>query len=270
MSEIEVKDTVKPNVPTVTTVPMAPTPPPSAPTAGLTEETAQDKVEKAQNPVQYYVKVSFMITYILLLTTATIIFIEAMRTKDPTIRHILNLETCISIIAGYFYSLFLSQIDNYSSKNMPIDWKEISKTRYIDWSITTPFMLLALCAALAKNIGTTVNIKVISLVVMLNYVMLGLGYLGEVDVMNRWSSVVSGFIAFIGMFYVIFINFIKPKFSYANNVIYYLYLGIWAMYGVVFMFDEEYKNILTNILDSIAKCGIGIGLWLYYSKIITV
>jgi len=40
------------------------------------------------------------------------------------------------------------------------------------------------------------------------------------------------------------------------------------MYGVVYMFDETYKNILTNILDLTAKSLLGIGLWIYYTKMI--
>ena len=36
---------------------------------------------------------SFYITYVFLMTTATITFIEAMRTNDLKIRNILNLET---------------------------------------------------------------------------------------------------------------------------------------------------------------------------------
>ena len=39
---------------------------------------------------------TFYITYCFLLTTATITFIEAMRTKDIRIRNVLNLETVIS------------------------------------------------------------------------------------------------------------------------------------------------------------------------------
>jgi hypothetical protein len=34
------------------------------------------------------------------------------------------------------------------------------------------------------------------------------------------------------------------------------------------MFNEEAKNIAMNILDLIAKCFIGLGLWAYYTKII--
>jgi hypothetical protein len=94
-------------------VPLIPTPPSSKPTAELVDGTAKDKIDKKINPVQYNVKASFMITYILLLTTATVTFIEAICTKFPEVRHILNLETVISIVAGYFYSIFLGQIDTY-------------------------------------------------------------------------------------------------------------------------------------------------------------
>jgi hypothetical protein len=87
--------------------------------------------KKKTNPVQYYVKFSFVITYILLLTTGAITFIEAMRTNLPHVRHILNLETCISIVAGYFYSIFVSQIETFSNKGIEIDWADITKTRYI-------------------------------------------------------------------------------------------------------------------------------------------
>ena len=57
------------------------------------------------------VKNSFYLTYVFLLTTATITFIEAMRTKNNKVRHILNLETCISVVAAYFYGKFVEQID---------------------------------------------------------------------------------------------------------------------------------------------------------------
>jgi hypothetical protein len=89
----------------------------------------KEKVEKAKNPVQYYVKFSFMITYILLMTTGTITFIEAIRTKYIHVRHVLNLETCISVVAGYFYSVFVAKIDEYGKNNKQIDWAEITKTR---------------------------------------------------------------------------------------------------------------------------------------------
>jgi hypothetical protein len=121
-------------------------------------EDDSSKKEKRANPVQYYVKFSFSITYIFLLTTATITFIEAMRTNNANVRHVLNLETAISIIAGYFYSVFLDKISVYEKEDRKIDWADMSSTRYIDWSMTTPLMLLVLCLVLSDNIGKTVSL----------------------------------------------------------------------------------------------------------------
>lgn len=229
-----------------------------------------DPKKKKENPVRYYVKFSFVITYILLLTTATITFIEAMRTPIPFVRHVLNLETCISVVAGYFYSVFVSQIENFSNKGIEIDWADISKTRYIDWSITTPMMLLALCLVLAQNAKKYVSLKVIGAIVLLNYTMLYIGYAGENKMMEKSLAQILGFIPFIAMFSIIFLQFVKSSGSTANYVLYTIYLVVWSLYGFVFMLGEEYKNITMNILDFTAKCFIGIALWTYYTKIIKV
>jgi bacteriorhodopsin len=211
-----------------------------------------------------------MITYILLLTTATITFIEAMRSNIPTVRHILNLETCISIVAGYFYSLFLIQIEGYGKDDKPVDWTDITKTRYIDWAITTPMMLFTLCIVLGNNINKKVQLSTLGMVVGLNYIMLILGYLGEIKVLNAVMANELGFIQFAGMFYLIFIKFVKPKYVYSNYCLYFFYLLVWGLYGVVYLLPETYKNITMNILDCTAKCFIGLGLWAYYTNTITL
>lgn len=251
-----------------TSVPLIPTPPSSKPTSEFGIETAQDKVDKKINPVQYHVKASFMITYILLLTTATITFIEAMCTKIPEVRHVLNLETVISIIAGYFYSLFLGQIEGFSKDGIPVIWNELSKTRYVDWAITTPIMLLALCVVLSSNIKRPVGVINIFIIVVLNYIMLLVGYLGEVNILSRIMAMIGGFIPFFAMFYLIFIRYVKPVKNAVNNFLFGFYIVIWGLYGIVYLFNEEYKNIFMNILDCIAKCFIGLGLWVYYTKIL--
>jgi bacteriorhodopsin len=232
------------------------------------QDTPKEKVEKIQNPVNYYVKFSFTITYILLLTTATITFIEAMRTNIATVRHVLNLETCISIVAGYFYSVFVTKIEEFGKADKPIDWADITKTRYIDWAITTPLMLLVLCLVLGQNINRSLKFITYIMIVILNYVMLYLGYAGETNMVSRFTGMVTGFGAFFAMFYIIYINFVKPKTLFANNILFGMYLTIWSLYGIVYMFNEEYKNIFMNILDCTAKCLIGLGLWGYYTKIL--
>jgi bacteriorhodopsin len=228
----------------------------------------EDPQQKKDNPVRYYVKFSFVITYIMLLTTATITFVEAIRTHYPFVRHVLNLETCISVVAGYFYSVFVSQIEKFSDKGIAIDWGDISKTRYIDWSITTPMMLLALCLVLGQNAKRDVKFSVIGLIVLLNYAMLYIGYLGEEKTLSRLLAMVLGFMPFIAMFSIIYVNFVKPAASGANNILFGIYLIVWSMYGFVYLLNEEYKNITMNLLDLTAKCLIGLALWAYYTKII--
>lgn len=238
--------------------------------ANVIIDDEKKKIEKRINPVQYYVKFSFSITYILLLTTATITFIEAMRTKTPYVRHILNLETCISVIAGYFYSVFLEKINTHDKNDTPIDWRDMTTTRYIDWSITTPLMLIALCLVLGRNINVDIKLAIIFPIIILNYIMLFAGYLGETNILDKIVAIIFGVVAFIGMFYMIFVNFVKPKYLFSNTILYYCYFIVWAIYGVVYMFNEEYKNIFMNILDLTAKSLIGLGLWAYYTKIIVV
>ena len=209
---------------------------------------------------------SFYITYVLLLTTATITIIEAIRTQNPTIRHVLNLETCISIIAGYFYSMFVAKLD---IQNKQINWLEITQTRYIDWCITTPMMLLTLCIVLGNNIQKTVPFGIFLIIVLFNYLMLYIGYLGEQEKINRIFASIFGFIPFIGMFYLIFSRFVLPKYRLDNYILFTIYVSIWSLYGIVYLLPEESKNIAMNILDAIAKCFMGLGLWAYYTKIFT-
>ena len=203
---------------------------------------------------------TFHLTYVVLLTTGTITFIEALRTADPMVRHILNLETCISIIAAYFYSVFLEKIKG------PYTWPEITKIRYLDWSITTPIMLLALCLAMTYNVGKHLHLSLILTVVCLNYLMLGVGYLGETQRLPRIEAAVIGFIPFFFMFWLIYGLIDK---SVANKILFWLYFVVWSMYGLVYLLDDETKQILTNILDLIAKCFIGLGLWAYYTHIVS-
>jgi bacteriorhodopsin len=233
----------------------------------LSNEQTNEK-DKKKVVVNQNVKFSFMLTYILLLTTATITFIEAIRTTDPIVRHIFNLETTISIIAGYFYSIFVAKIDEAEKQNKPLDWLELTKTRYSDWAITTPMMLLALVVVLGYNSKITVKFMTMITIIILNYFMLYVGYLGETNVLKRFYAMIIGFVAFFAMFFIIFMNFVLPKNNFVNNVLFGFYLIIWSLYGIVYMFGEETKNIMMNVLDCTAKCLIGLFLWVYYTGIV--
>lgn len=129
-------------------------------------------------------------------------------------------------------------------------------------------MLLTLCIVLAMNTKTRIDITTMISIITLNYFMLYVGYLGESKKMERFTAMIVGFIAFFAMFGIIFIKFVNPKYVIDNYILYGMYLLVWTIYGIAYMFNEEYKNITMNILDCIAKCLIGLGLWVYYTKII--
>lgn len=234
-------------------------------TADNDPKPANKQVNKQSN---YLVKASFMITYILLLTTGLITFIEAMRTQNPLVRHIFNLETCISLVAGYFYSVFVGQLDQYEREHVPINWDIIAKNRYIDWAITTPMMLLVLCVFLASESKTVVHLTTIVLIMIFNYIMLYIGYLGETKVLDRFTACISGFVPFLLLFYLIFKNYVVISKGIGKYWLFLFYLFFWSLYGLVYLLEESYKNIAMNILDCIAKCLVGIALWMYYIKII--
>lgn len=209
------------------------------------------------------VKFTFYITYVLLITTGTITFVEALATKNPTIRHVMNLETCISIIAGYFYSQF---IDKVNTGGGVVDYNAINETRYNDWFITTPLMLLALMIALSYNNKQPVRVVTYASAVLLNFAMLYTGYLGEKEKISRAAGCLGGFLFFAGLFALIYFTFVKNSSSSFNFMLFAIYFSVWALYGIVYLLDEENKNIAYNILDVTAKCLVGLGLWAYFTK----
>ena len=209
-------------------------------------------------------KCSFLLTYIVLVTTGTITFIESIRTDNPTVRHLLNLETCISIIAAYFYSILNDKIRD----NEPVDWKSITNLRYMDWCITTPLMLLVLCTVIGKDSHVPVHFVTILGIVLLNYMMLYFGYLGETERLSRLTACVAGFVPFVAMFAIVYYVYLRPRPTMATSVFFYFFLFTWTMYGFVFLLGEETKNVAMNILDLISKSLLGLGLWAYYTKMI--
>lgn len=238
------------------------------------------------DPYLYY---SFYITYSFLVTTGTITFIEALRTNIVPMRHILNLETCISIVAAYFYGKFISLIDTHSEEmaeqaeksQESIDvvkeekalQRKINITRYVDWAITTPIMLLVLILAFKYNVGKRgIQFMDYLIILVLNYAMLGFGYLGEAGVLQKTMANVIGFLFFGGLYGFIFKKYLMNKSgsfinNRNNNLLFFSFLILWAFYGVFYQLGEETKNIGYNVLDLLSKCFVGIYFWSYSSNI---
>jgi bacteriorhodopsin len=203
----------------------------------------------------------------MLVTTGTICFIESMRSDDPMIRHIMNLEVCISIIAAYFYSQFLEKLSKYKNS---INYKEINMTRYIDWFMSTPLMLLVLCLILSYNNKNPLRLNIYLSILILNFGMLLSGYMGETGKISKDQGLIFGFVFFFVLFGYIYINFVKPNPIFDNKLIFGVFFVLWTIYGLVYKKDEETKNITFNILDLSAKGLVGIFFWIYLTKVIII
>ena len=231
---------------------------------------------------------SFYLTYVFLLTTGVITFTEALRTPIPVVRHIMNIETCISVIACYFYGLFIAQIkksqetpktpktqegqepnttENNDKLASVIPIATINNMRYTDWFITTPFMLLALCMALGYENKIVVKIYPLLLTVAFNFAMLFFGYLGEIRILTKNLASVISFVFFFltyGTIWKIFMT--GSKITSQSKYIFLVFLGVWSLYGVFYHTKETTKMFGYNILDLISKAFIGIFFWLYLTK----
>jgi bacteriorhodopsin len=203
------------------------------------------------------IQLSFTITFVSLLISAVLNTIESIRTPLPHVRTILTLEATIAIVAGFFYYMF---------KNQSMDWNKLTQLRYLDWAFTTPMMLLGLCLFLSHHSKTTITVMAYLGIVLLDYFMLYFGYLGETKQMDKTNADIIGFLGYIGLFAIIFKNYVKN--NKINYIIFSAYAIIWAMYGFVYFLDDSNKNIITNWLDLISKALVGIGLWVYFTKVV--
>ena len=220
---------------------------------------------------------SFYFTYIFLITTGTICFIEALRNPNPKIRHIMNLETCISVVAGYFYAVFVEKIKAYEKENKENNENqetkyteeqldEINDTRYTDWSISTPIMLLVLCLVLGLENKVVVNFWTFMKILLFNFLMLGAGYIGEMGKINKSLANGIGFIFFALLFGTVWNVYMKKSKTVNSLVIYLLFVVLWAFYGVFYQTDTLTKVFGYNILDLLSKAFVGIFFWLYLTN----
>ena len=100
--------------------------------------------------------------------------------------------------------------------------------------------------------------------------MLASGYLGETKTVDKVSANVIGFIFFIGLYLFIYYIYVRPKYNFDNSILYFSFVILWAIYGIVYFLDDKEKNIGYNILDLLSKCFVGIFFWAYYAKVFTL
>jgi bacteriorhodopsin len=145
-------------------------------------------------------------------------------------------------------------------------------TRYIDWIITTPLMLISIMLYFTYDAQQSLgpkekkinlreflmeNYNVILIVLLGNIVMLIFGLLGELGILNKILATIIGFVGLIIAFGTIYNNFARTQHT---ALIFMVIFTIWSLYGVAYNLDEVPKNIFYNFLDILAKNMFGLFL----------
>ncbi len=78
--------------------------------------------------------------------------------------------------------------------------------------------------------------------------------------------------AFFGaMIFLIYEKYVKVNdtedISFKENddnlkIIFWIFTGIWSLYGIAFMLPTLHKNLSYNMLDIISKVGFGLLVWI--------
>ena len=131
-------------------------------------------------------------------------------------------------------------------------------------------MLIVLCLVFGYNNKKKITISYLGIILLLNYLMLGTGYLGEIKKIPRNVALVGGFLFFFMLYGLLYYTFLMGKNNFDDKLIYWAFVIFWVFYGVVYNLDEENKNIVYNVLDLFSKCFVGIFFWAYLTKVITI
>ena len=180
------------------------------------------------------------------------------------IKQLLGLEVAVQVVEGGFYAWLYNNINTI---------KNITPKRYADWAITTPTMLIIMVAYIIylNNKTTTDSLSLVQIlrenagpfvqILVLNWLMLLFGYLGEIGVISMIAGIIIGFVPFIAYFYIIYANFLNQTASSSTSIkIYTYFLVFWSLYGVVAVLPYALKNTIYNVLDLFSKNFFGLFL----------
>lgn len=189
--------------------------------------------------------------------------------KHDSLRTSLNLEMVVQTIQIIVYAWLLFQ---FRLANM-------ATTRYADWFLTTPLLLLAFMIYLnyESNIqnGTEKESTLYSFIrehqtdvytiLIANTMMLLFGFIGELGMIRRGTATLFGFLALAVVLERLYTVFASK--TTIGTVLFLPFTAIWSTYGIAYNFNEMPKNITYNILDTIAKNAFGLFLSYKYISV---
>ena len=176
-------------------------------------------------------------------------------------RKILAIEALTSLIALVIYYLI---INIYRKKTSIKDWDKITILRYIDWTITTPLLLISFSLFLANGEKVKNLVNFIGTLIFFDLIMILSGFLGVRNIISDVLSQIVGFSAFFMIFFLIYNKFFREITLTVNilfkEIFFYIMFILWITYGIIYNLSTINRNIVTNILDGLSKGIFGLTL----------
>jgi bacteriorhodopsin len=180
--------------------------------------------------------------------------------NDILLHDLLTVELYVQVVEFIFYVWLIYYFHRVS--------RNITPFRYLDWGITTPLMLITLCAYLnhdgttPQRLGDFLSNHTGSMVkiVTLNALMLLCGLIGEFGYLSHYVSTALGSIPFILNFKYIKDTFLPTSEDVFKNAVFYWFVFFWSLYGVFAVMSYTVKNTGYNILDIFSKNFFGLFL----------
>jgi bacteriorhodopsin len=188
------------------------------------------------------------------LTTAASFFLPKV---SPELQTILILELTSQLVEFLWYLVVVCREREIRT------W-----TRYLDWVVTTPVMLVstALFFRLRDHRETTITSVfdggALWLCLVLNWLMLAFGFVMETTPrFPRLAGLAFGGAAFVGS-YTMLARLVDVHDEVSVWLFGFMY-AVWALYGVAAALPDVPKNVGYNALDVVSKNFYGVFLFVY-------
>ena len=160
-------------------------------------------------------------------------------------------SSVVLIFQGDIWLSLIPGVAAISYYSMLEDPSNTQTYRYVDWLVTTPLMLLAILFANHSSLFVVLG------VVILDLLMIGMGYLGvrEPDIKKKWAPFTVGCLLLIPILYVLFQQKNYRVAIYLTILIWILYPAVWAVEEAQLL-TEKVITCIYSVLDVIAKVGL--------------
>lgn len=210
-------------------------------------------------------KISLAVQLLFTGVTAASLFL-AYDEEHISLFYIALLETVSQIIEFAYYAIVIFYVGAIYT------W-----SRYIDWFISTPVMLVSTAGFVVylqderntlrvlfegERLGMTLGM------LGFNTLMLAFGLLAELSAYMSTMFLILGMVSFFATFAFLY-TFVQQSSNIVALVLFEFVFVVWGLYGVAATQPYRLKNVAYNILDIIAKNFYGLFLFIYSVSVIS-